>query len=44
MEDRGIYVCRAENSLGLAQGWALVEIERKWIFLAVNINVMLFVS
>ena len=30
MEDRGIYVCRAENSAGIAQGWVVVEIESKY--------------
>ncbi|XP_021372607.1 basement membrane-specific heparan sulfate proteoglycan core protein-like isoform X2 [Mizuhopecten yessoensis] len=29
MEDRGIYVCRAENSAGVDQGWAIVEVERR---------------
>ena len=27
-EDRGLYVCRAENSQGVSQGSAVVEIER----------------
>ncbi|KAL5013502.1 hypothetical protein ScPMuIL_007772 [Solemya velum] len=29
MDDRGVYVCRAENAAGSAQGWAIVEIERR---------------
>ncbi|XP_052285983.1 basement membrane-specific heparan sulfate proteoglycan core protein-like isoform X3 [Dreissena polymorpha] len=29
MADRGIYVCRAENSAGVAQDWTTVEVERR---------------
>ncbi|KAK3104524.1 hypothetical protein FSP39_004009 [Pinctada imbricata] len=29
MEDRGIYICRAENSVGISQGWVVVEVERR---------------
>ena len=30
MEDRGIYVCRAENSAGMNQDWSIVEVESKY--------------
>ncbi|VDI13303.1 heparan sulfate proteoglycan 2 (perlecan) [Mytilus galloprovincialis] len=29
VEDRGVYICRAENTAGLGQGWAIVEVERR---------------
>ena len=29
IEDRGVYICRAENVAGLGQGWAIVEVERR---------------
>lgn len=29
MEDRGIYLCLAENSAGQDQAWVIVEVMRK---------------
>lgn len=29
MEDRGIYLCLAENSAGQDQAWVIVEVLRK---------------
>lgn len=30
VEDRGVYICRAENTAGLGQGWAIVEVESEY--------------
>lgn len=33
MEDRGIYVCRAENVAGRAQASAIIEVASKFTFI-----------
>lgn len=44
VEDRGLYVCRAENRDGTAQASAIVEVESKSIFPGNTLIYVLFIK